>query len=230
MSSRSPHAQNAGASAPTGHRGPWGWFTHGGWYLVVIVLSIGMLAFVPFVHAAIRTHRALMWLWAVLYSGAVITLFILAGPYRVGGWAIGLVIVASIHSLVLRQQVWKQTAVGLPPPPAVDPAIAAVLAARARREEARRVVERDPAMARELGIGRPDLPRSYDDGGLVDLAAAPAEAIASACDIDLAHATLITEARDNGIHFATVDDVFSVTDIPFPLWERIRDRGVVVTG
>ena len=117
-----------------------------------------------------------------------------------------------------------------PAPPAADPAIAAVLAARARREEARRIVSRDPAMARELGIGRPDLRRAYDDGGLVDLNNAPAEAIAGTCGIDLVHATAITAARTNGIHFVTVDDVFSAADIPFPLWERIRDRAVVVTG
>jgi hypothetical protein len=85
-------------------------------------------------------------------------------------------------------------------------------------------------MARELRIGRPDLPRTYDDGGLVDLNGAPADAIAATCGIDLPFAALITEARANGIHFTTVDDVFSVADIPFPLWDRIRERAVVVTG
>jgi len=222
--------KNPAPAAPPARRrsGPVGWFLRGGWYPFVIVLSLGMLSFVPFVHAAIRTRRPLMWLAAVLYTAAVVTLFVLAGPYRVGGWMIGLLIVAAVHSLVLRQRVWDGTPAPRPTP--TDPAIAAVLAARTRREEARRIVARDPAMARELGIGRPDLHRAYDDGGLVDLNNAPIEAIAATCGIDPLIATRIVDARVNGIHFATVDDVFSVTDIPFPLWERIRERAVVVTG
>jgi DNA uptake protein ComE-like DNA-binding protein len=85
-------------------------------------------------------------------------------------------------------------------------------------------------MARELRIGRPHLPRTYDDGGLVDLNTAPAQVIAHTCGIELAIATLIVKARAAGITFASVDDVFSVAEIPFPLWDRIRDRAVVITG
>jgi hypothetical protein len=113
--------------------------------------------------------------------------------------------------------------------PSADPAVAAVLAARNRRAEARALATGDPQMARELCIGRPDLPgRSYDDGGLVDLNSAPAQAIAGMCGIDLGTAGQIVHARTVGMPFVTVDDVFSATDVPFPLWDRIRDRGVVV--
>jgi DNA uptake protein ComE-like DNA-binding protein len=85
-------------------------------------------------------------------------------------------------------------------------------------------------MARELRIGRPDLPRTYDDGGLVDLNSAPPQVIAHTCGIELATATMITNARAAGITFTTVDDVFSFTDIPYPLWDRIRDRALVISG
>ncbi|WP_214371319.1 hypothetical protein [Pseudonocardia sp. H11422] len=161
-------------------RGPLQWFTRGGWYLFVVVLSFGMLSFVPFLHAAARTRKPLMWLWTALYTTAVVTLFLVTGRVNVGGFAIGLTIIASVHSVVLRQQVWPPTdppqsaPTGLGPAgPAMDPAVAAVLAVRARREDARRLAASDPQMARELRIGRPDLPRSYDDGGLVDLNSAP---------------------------------------------------------
>jgi DNA uptake protein ComE-like DNA-binding protein len=72
--------------------------------------------------------------------------------------------------------------------------------------------------------------RSYDDGGLVDLNTAPAQVIAQVCGIELAVATLITDVRSRGISFAAVEDVFSVADIPYPLWDRIRDRAVVIAG
>jgi hypothetical protein len=235
MTAPAPHA----TPGTVRRAGPLAWFLHGGWYVFVVVPSLGMLSFVPFVHAALRTGRALTWLWAALYIAAVISLFVLAPGTNVGGSMIGLMIVASVHSLVLRRQVWSGTAdrptpIGPAPagpaPGATDPAVAAVLAARARREGARHIVQRDPQMARELHIGRPDLRRAYDDGGLVDLNHAPPQAIAAVCGIDPAVATLITAARARGIPFASVDDVLAVVDVPYPLWDRIRDRAVVVVG
>ena len=226
------------AAAPTPPRtGPLQWFARGGWYVFVVVLSLGMLSFVPFVHAALRTRRPPMWLWAVLYTAAVVTLFALTDRLDVGGFVLGLMVIASVHSLVLRTQVWRPADPRRPGHPRVDaaapandPAIAAVLAARARREEARRLAANDPQMARELRIGRPDLPRHYDDGGLVDLNSAPAQVIADVCGIEPAVATLITDSRSRAITFTAVDDVFSFADIPFPLWDRIRDRALVITG
>lgn len=231
-----PPGGPAPVSTNRSRTGPLQWFARGGWYVFVVVLSLGMLSFVPFVHAATRTRRPLMWLWVVLYTTAVVTMFLLTGSVDIGGFAIGLMIVASIHAIVLRPQVWPALRAPAPPlRPAVagtptDPAVAAVLAARARREDARRLAAADPQMARELGIGRPDLPRAYDDGGLVDLNSAPARAIAHTCGIDPAVATLIVDARSAGITFATVDDVFSFAEIPYTLWDRIRDRALVITG
>ncbi|MEU4624538.1 BTAD domain-containing putative transcriptional regulator [Actinoplanes sp. NPDC023801] len=49
---------------------------------------------------------------------------------------------------------------------------------RAQRELARMYATFHPAAARQAGIGRPDLMRSFDDGGLVDLNHAPAQEIA----------------------------------------------------
>jgi len=53
------------------------------------------------------------------------------------------------------------------PPTLHDPALAAAIACRQRRQQARQLLANDPGLARELRIGRPDLPRDYDDGGLV---------------------------------------------------------------
>jgi DNA-binding SARP family transcriptional activator len=50
---------------------------------------------------------------------------------------------------------------------------------RARREQALQIIRWKPDLARELLIGRPDLPRQFDDGGLVDINAVPGYVIAS---------------------------------------------------
>jgi hypothetical protein len=128
------------ATSSAGRTRPVRWFLHGGWYLFVIVLSFGMLSFVPFLHAAVRTRRPLMWLSLALYTAAVVALFTIAGTANVGGSAIGLMIVASVHAVLLRQRVWPSSARATPASGIadgpVDPAVAAVLAARRRRDDA----------------------------------------------------------------------------------------------
>lgn len=99
---------------------------------------------------------------------------------------------------------------------APDPALAAAPAARERRTEARKLVAEEPLIARDLRIGRPDLARNYDDGGLVDRNNAPATVVASVCGLDAATAE------------AAVDDVSTV--VPSTALDRVRDRAVVLPG
>ena len=47
-----------------------------------------------------------------------------------------------------------------------------------RREQARRLLHDHPETARQLAVGRPDLPRWFDDGGLVDVNQVPAAVLA----------------------------------------------------
>jgi hypothetical protein len=57
------------------------------------------------------------------------------------------------------------------------PEVQAELDRRAARRGARDLAARDPAEARARGVGRPDLPRQLDDGGLLDLNALDAAAL-----------------------------------------------------
>jgi hypothetical protein len=183
------------------------------------VLSLGILSPAPFAHAAARRGKG--WTWPVVYAAVVVALVFLAQRDDPGNTAgaglIGVIVVAICHLVYLRRQAWRAE-------PAQDPAVAAALAARARREEARRIVARDRGLARELRIGRPDLTPEFDDGGLVDLATAPAAVIAQVCGIEHDFAERIVAARP----LTTVDDAFTLSDIPFPLCDRIRERAVVV--
>ncbi|WP_186382501.1 ComEA family DNA-binding protein, partial [Amycolatopsis rhizosphaerae] len=144
-----------------------------------------------------------------------------------------LVSLACLQQAALRRQVYPRPETGQPVPGPVlatgnDPAVAAVLAARARRAEARRLAERDPLMARELRIGRPDLPRDYDDGGLVDLNNAPAAVLAERLELDPSLAAAIVTARTEHGGFLAVEDVFTLTELPLGCWDLIRDRGIVL--
>ncbi|WP_181782987.1 hypothetical protein [Pseudonocardia pini] len=204
------------------------WFREGGWYLVLDVVTLGIGSPIPFAHAAVRLRRPLYFLWPLLYAAAVVALLVAVEPAEtrtdntVGGLIIGVMVVAFCHLLWVRRQVWPAV-----PETPVDPAMADALAAREKRAESRRIVVEDPALARDLQIGRPDLSPTYDDGGLVDLASAPAAVIAQVCGIEQAMAERIVETRQ-ARPYDTLDDVFTWADLPFALWERVRERGVVV--
>ncbi|MEJ2866931.1 helix-hairpin-helix domain-containing protein [Actinomycetospora sp. OC33-EN08] len=219
------------------------WFTRGGWWFLVHLLSFGVLAVIPFgAAAAVSRRRAHLWL-----AGAVavltVTMFTLvtlapvdAAGRRTGPLdAIATVLLTGLFFgglvalVVVRGQVYGRHAPARPAPPSgPDPAVTRALAARQRRQEARRIVAEDPLLARELRIGRPDQPRDYDDGGLVDLNSAPAPALASVCDLSPEQAGRIVQARQAAGRFAGVEDVFTWVDLPVEVWDRVRDRGVVL--
>ncbi|RCW40722.1 helix-hairpin-helix protein [Halopolyspora algeriensis] len=240
-------------SVPRGpaHRGPWGWFRHGGWYLVLTLATAGLCAWVPFLHAARRLRTAALKRRTAIYAGLAVLMVVLlsatptdaqgdpvgtAGDVLstlTGALALPVMIVALIQQWSLRRTVFtagrSRPITRTSPDPAADPAVAEILAARARREQARALAAEDPLMARELRIGRPDLARSYDDGGLVDLNSAPAAVIARVCELDPAAADAIVTARaSHGSRFTTVDEILVLADIPLDAWDRIRDRAVLI--
>ena len=230
--------------APTLRRHPW----DGLWYFAVTIVSVGFLAVVPFAHAARRVRRPGLWRWTALYGAvdvALVALFILTPTTAPGqtptqaaqsiSVTAGLlmfatIIVGCIHLRSVRREAygWPKRLAG-EAPGVSDPAVAAVLAARARRQEARDLVASDPMMARELHIGRPDLSQSYDDGGLVDLNNAPAPVIARVCELDPATADKIVSVRNQlGGAVSNLDELFVLAELPVTSWDRLRDRAVLL--
>ena len=112
----------------------------------------------------------------------------------------------------------------------MDPALARALEGRAKRARARELVARDPLLADELHIGRPDLGRTFDDGGLVDINHATAKAMASAFDGKVADAKEIVARREERGGSANVDEMLVLVDLPVAAWDRIRDRSVTVSA
>ncbi|GGS46676.1 hypothetical protein [Actinokineospora fastidiosa] len=203
------------------------------WYFWVALGTVGMFAVVPFAHAAQRLRRRSAWVWVGVYGVVDIALFAMTSLFKdledkapLGFIMITVAVTACFQLRTLRREVY-----GLPPGPGepapapIDPAVAQVLAARRRREEARALADQDPLMARELGIGRPDLGLAYDDGGLVDLGSAPADTIARVLGLTGPEADRVVAAQGR---FAGVDEMLVLVDLPIGAWDRIRDRGVVV--
>lgn len=118
-----------------------------------------------------------------------------------------------------------------PPPPSVDQnsaAIAGVRAARQKRSDARAIAQRDPQMARDLRIGRPDLPRHYDDGGLVDINSAPAAVFVEGLSMSETQASQLVDVRHSLGKFKHPDDLMHLGGLDQRQYDEVRDRIVLL--
>jgi Helix-hairpin-helix motif len=192
------------------------------WALIPL-LSFGLLAPVPFAHAAVRLRQR--WLWVVTAVYAIGSLlWIVAASTPEGGWgdtlfgivALVLIVAGTPHAFLLRRRVFA--------PPPTQPALAAALAARQRREEARAIASRDAALARELGIGRPDLPRQFDDGGLVDVNHVPAQVLVDQLGLSPTLAGQVVEARDRLGGFAGPQELIAYTELSPEAVDGLREH------
>lgn len=200
-----------------------------GWFLKPLVAilplaTLGLASGPVMTVIAVSRRSRLLGLAAVGYFAAAITGFALVGedPEALGAWddiGMGLLLlqaaVSSVHAALL---------VPAPSEPTRGDTALAV-----RRDQARQVAELHPLLARELGIGRPDLGLDFDDGGLVDLNDAPAAALASLPGVSAQQAALIVADRAHRGQFRSAADLVDRGIVAAPLPAALADRILVVT-
>ena len=204
------------------------------WWASVPVWSIGFLSPVPFLVYAIihRTRRD----WAVFagYLAATVAMVVALGAAGsndaattgVGGFIIALAGCAAVHAAVL-----FRPSRGIPQLSRAELSMrqrnqAAVAAAKnklERRKEARHRVATNPALARDLKIGRPDLPREYDDGGLVDVNHVPVGVFSSGLGLTPIEARDVLAARDKLGRFVSAEELCEYTQLSPDRVDELRD-------
>ncbi|MEV0645213.1 helix-hairpin-helix domain-containing protein [Phytomonospora sp. NPDC050363] len=194
------------------------------------LLTAGLSAPIMFGHAAAKLKSVVAGIAAFAYAGmaiAYITLFAMEGQNLADGEygnvnpiamvsLFALLFGSTAHAFMIRNKVFPPRAADTERPARVvptDEAEARVLARRERRVRARRLLKDDPAMADELGIGRPDLELGYDDGGLVDVNHAPAEVLAAMRGIDERTAERIVAVRELSGTFASTAELVVRADL-----------------
>jgi hypothetical protein len=208
-----------------------------GWASVP-VWSIGFLTPVPFLAYAI-SHRARRdwWVFAGYLAATVVMLVALGAAGSnggatagVGGFIIALAGCGAVHAAVL----FRPSRGVAPLGPALGSASlstrqrnqAALTAARdklERRKDARHLVASNPALARDLKIGRPDLPREYDDGGLVDVNHVPGAVLASGLGLTPAEQQDVLAARDKLGRFVSAEELCEYTQLSPDRVDELRD-------
>jgi hypothetical protein len=110
-----------------------------------------------------------------------------------------------------------------------DRALTAARRNRQLRLDARRIVEDDLALAADLRIGRPDLPRTYVDGGLIDVNHVPEQFLISELDMQPSVAQEVVRVRVQRNGFSSADDMLIACDSLNPQrLEMLRDRLIFV--
>lgn len=106
--------------------------------------------------------------------------------------------------------------------PGVDDA----LARRERRARFQQLAADDPALATDLGVGRPDRRGGADDGGLLDLNALDAPALRQHGGLSRKHARSVVDVRERLGRLSSVDELVVHGTLDLRTAEQLRARSV----
>jgi DNA uptake protein ComE-like DNA-binding protein len=199
---------------------------------LVPFVSFGFLSFVPFLVLAMIRQRRQDWLTFVAYVAVVIGIVVAVAAARrgtqadlAGGLIILVMAIGTTHSLVAL----RPSAVGnltAQPPATQFRQDAVVEAAKARihqRAEARKLVTENATLTRDLRIGRPDLPRNYDDGGLVDVNHVGANILVRYLGLAPKDADAIVTARAQLGRFTSCNEVTTYANLQPSCLDNVTD-------
>ena len=189
----------------------------------VSLLPLGLGAWAP-IYAGVRTRMKSWVAWGGLWSGITLAGWIDAaasnGHDAVGGLLLILGWVgAAATSFVIRRDYERRAA---------SPLLEATQQAQLRlldRDRALALARENPALALEIGIGRPDR-KGAVDAGLVDVNNADVAALGQLPGADDALATRIIEQRAVVGGFSSLEDLGATLDLDGDLVEALRGRVV----
>jgi hypothetical protein len=198
-------------------------------WAIVPVISLGILSWAPFLYASVRTHaRKYRILTGVYLSLAIVAGILVAVSSGKGHSSLndvaGLMLIllagaGCAHTLSIRSDFGRQLAL------ADDPRLFVAERRVETRERALAIVRSDPKRAIALGVGRPDVPGSFD-AGLIDVNHVGAEVLETLPGIDADQAKRIIELRMNGSGFESAADLDMVVDLDPGTLTELSQRAV----
>jgi helix-hairpin-helix protein len=187
-------------------------------------------------YIGIRARRPRWLAWSVFYAGLIATYGALdtpANPSRTAtGVAAGLALATwiggGIHAIAISSSAVRRIDERSDPAfRAVQPPLEAARERIERRAEGRKLLARQPLLAREVGLGRPDVPGS-DDYGLVDVNHATPPALRALPGItDDAVQQIVKERAELG-GFSSVEDLGAALSLPPGMVDRMREMAVFI--
>ncbi|HEU5155917.1 MAG TPA: helix-hairpin-helix domain-containing protein [Streptosporangiaceae bacterium] len=201
------------------------------WALAPLI-SFGLATPAIFVYAAVRLRSVWQWLAAALYAAVLVALLLTPDTDSLGAnlaytaWILGNVLGGTAHAFAIRRRVFERRGEDAAVRRAFDDAVWTAVERGELRDKARAVAARDPLMAMELHIGRPDLPRASDDGGLIDVNHAPPAVLAELPGLTSELVERIVGAREALGTFTSAEDLSATAGLPPHLTPALREYGV----
>lgn len=188
-------------------------------------VTIGLITPVTFGYAAVRRRSG----WLALAAALYLALFVLVIALPVGsvGDAVSAVALAVTmlggtgHALVIRGRVFGTAGSG-----SFEEAAELAIRRRELRREAVELARTRPEVAREMRIGRPDLPRNYDDGGLIDINHAPPSALLGLPEMTPELVRQIILVREQTGGFVSAEEVSALAELPPQLTPHLAEFGI----
>ncbi len=198
-----------------------------GWLL--LTLPLGLTTWAAFLYIGIRAKRINWTVWAAIYAAALVTGLVLDTPAHPSSSAEGIAaalllltwIGGGVHAFVVSTDAARRIRSGKDP---------ALVAARGRidlRNEGRHLLATQPELAREVGVGRPDVPGSRPYG-LIDVNHCSAAALLRLPGVTDDLAQRIVDNRASAGGFSSVDDIGMLLDLPPATIDRMRDMAIFV--
>jgi len=202
-----------------------------GWAIIPL-LTFGLGSPFSFIYAAARTRNWRQPAAGAGYGLAYLGIFFgLFGSGDAAAVALGMLLMitmwvtTSVHAFAIRKQVYPRRT---PRDRANDHAIEIARYRRALREQARALLAQDLALANELCIGRPDLPRAYDDGGLIDVNHVPAPTMALLPGMTEEIVARVIRVREESGGFVSAEELGIDADLSPDLVQRIREYAIFI--
>jgi hypothetical protein len=195
-----------------------------GWAFVPL-LTCGFGTSPAFVYAAVRTGSARLGFVAAGYGvGALASIAFLGALPPLGALLLMILwIVGSVHAFAARPKLYPRRT---PRDRLNQYAVDAARYRRVLRNEARKLIAEDSALAHDLGIGRPDLPRVYDDGGLIDVNHAPSQVLAMLPGMTDDLVSRIVQLRAERGAFVSAEELALDAELPPDVVPGVAEYGI----
>ncbi|TDD97151.1 ComEA family DNA-binding protein [Actinomadura rubrisoli] len=196
-------------------------------------LSLGLATPFTFAAAAVWRRSPHLIVASVAYIGIFAPVLLLLldqgkadGLVRMQGFLLSLLAVVGCgHAFLIRRRVFDPDGLsGI----GNETVVERVRRQRLLRERARELAASDPGLAKELRIGRPDLPHQYNDGGLVDVNHAPAKVLTVLPGVTQELALRIERVRAETGGFMSAEELSVVAGLPPALTAEIADYAVFI--
>jgi Helix-hairpin-helix motif len=195
---------------------------------LLLTIPLGFTTWTAFLYIGIRARRARWLAWSAIYALGLVA-FIVLTPDSGKGTREALAVVAilltwiggGVHALAISGDAVRRIyGPG-------DPLLEAGKTRIARRAEGRRLLATQPALAKEIGLGRPDLPGS-DDYGLVDVNHCSEAGLERLPGVDRTLAKQIVEQRTQCGQFSSVEDLGELLNLPPDQVDNMRDMSLFI--